>query len=388
VLAFNNMSGDAQQEFFSDGISEDIITDLSRLSELHVVARNSSFVYKKAAVSVPDAAKALGVRYVLEGSVRKAGNRVRVTAQLIDSSSGGHVWANRFDRELTDIFVVQDEITREIVTALKLKLTAGERDWMGRRRAVNVEAYELLLRGREQAWALTRSGNIAARSLTGAAIAIDPGYAAAHALIAFTHLNDYANGFAGDPEHSLRTGFELAQRVVEMDQDEPAGHLALGIAYSWRRDLDRAEAEARRGLALSPNSVELLILLANVQIFAGKPADALVTLDESTRLDPHYPDIALQFLADARFSLGHYEEAIAAIEERLARNPQSETAYALLASCYGQLGRAEEGRKAWEQALRINPDFSIDRRRRVQPFQNPEDFERRVEGLRKAGLAV
>ena len=275
VLAFDNLSGDPEQEYFSDGISEDIITDLSMLSELHVIARNSSFVYKKTAVSVPDVAKALGARFVLEGSVRKAGNRVRVTAQLIDSRSGGHVWANRFDRDLTDIFAVQDELTREIVTALKLKLTVGEQDRLARKRAVNVKAYEFLLRGREQALALTRGGNITARSLAGAAIAIDPEYAAAHALIAFTHLNDYANGFTSDPEQSLRTGLELAQRVVDMDEEEPAGHLALGIANVWSRDLDRGRAEALRGLELSPNSVELLILMANVQIFSGDPAAAV-----------------------------------------------------------------------------------------------------------------
>jgi adenylate cyclase len=388
VLAFNNMSGDPEQEYFSDGISEDIITDLSRLSELRVIARNSSFVYKKAAVSVPEVAKALGVRYILEGSVRKAGNRVRVTAQLIDSSHGGHVWASRFDRDLTDIFAVQDELTREIVAALKLKLTIGEQDRLSRRRAVDVEAYEFLLRGREQALTLSRSGNIAARSLAAGAIAIDPGYAAAHALIAFTHLNDYANGFTSDPEQSLRTGLELAQRAIGMDEQEPACHLALGIAYAWSRDLDRALEEADLGLALSPNSVELLILKANTQIFVGDPAGALVTLDTSMRLDPHYPDIALQFVADARFSLGDYEQAIAAIEQRLARNPQSETAYALLASCYGHLDRREESRQAWEQALKINPRFSIERRRRVQPFRKPEVFERRVGGLLKAGLAV
>ena len=388
VLAFNNMSGDAEQEYFSDGISEDIITDLSRLSELHVIARNSSFVYKKAAVSVPDVAKALGARYVLEGSVRKAGNRVQVTAQLINSSNGGHVWANRFDRDLIDIFAVQDELTQEIVAALKLKLTAGEQDRFARRRTVNVEAYEFLLRGREQALALSPGGNIAARSLAGAAIAIDPAYAAAHALIAFAHLNDYANGFTSDPKQSLRIGLELAQRVVAMDEEEPTGHMALGIAYTWSRDLDRALVEARRGLALSPNSVALLILMANVQIYSGDPAGALATLDASMRLDPHYPEIALQFVADARFSLGEYALAIAAIEQRLARNPQSETAYALLASCYGHLGRPEESRRAWEHALRINPAFSIERRRRVQPFRNPEDFERRAEGLRKAGLTV
>jgi TolB-like protein/Tfp pilus assembly protein PilF len=388
VLAFNNMSGDPEQEYFSDGISEDIITDLSMLSELHVIARNSSFVYKKAAIPLPEVAKALGVRYVLEGSVRKAGNRVRVTAQLIDSMTGGHVWANRFDRELTDIFVVQDELTGKIVSALKLKLTTGERDRLVRRRASSVEAYELLLRSREQALTLTRGGNVAARSLAEAAIAIDPQYAAAFALIAFTHLNDYANGFASDPGRSLRIGRELAERAVTMDEEEPFAHLARGIAYSWGRDLERAEAEAKRGLALSPNSVDHLLLLASVQIYSGDPGSALTTIDTLVRLDPHYPEFALQCLADARFSLGDYEQAIDAIERRLARNPQSETAFALLASCFGWLGRSEDSRKAWEHALRINPDFSVERRRKVQPFQNPEDFERRIEGLRRSGIRV
>ncbi len=237
VLAFTNMSGDAEQEYFSDGISEDIITDLSRLSNLHVVARNSSFVYKKAAVSVPDVAKALGVRYVLEGSVRKAGNRVRVNAQLIDSTSGGHVWASRFDRELTDIFAIQDEVTKEIVSVLKCKLTIGEQDRLTPKRSVNVEAFEFFLRGREQAWAATRTGNIAARGLLERAIAIDPDYAAAHAVIAMTHVLDYANGFSGDPEYSLQVGLELAQRVVRMDEEEPLGHFALGAAYLWSTGL-------------------------------------------------------------------------------------------------------------------------------------------------------
>jgi adenylate cyclase len=388
VLAFNNMSGDAEQEYFSDGMSEDIITDLSKLSELHVIARNSSFVYKKAAVSVPDVAKALGVRYVLEGSVRKAGNRVRVTAQLIDSSNGGHVWASRFDRELTDIFAVQDELTHEIVAALKLKLTDGEQDRLTQRRAVDVEAYELFLRGREQSWASTRTGNIAAHGLLGRAIAIDPGYAAAHALIAFTHVLDYANAWTSDPEHSLRIGLELAQQVVRMDEEEPHGHFALAMAYMWSRELDRAQAEARRCLALSPNSSDGLRMMAHVQIFSGDAAEALDTLDAYMRLDPHYPEIALQFLADARFSLGEFSQAIDALEQRLARNPQSDTAYALLASCYGHIGQSADCRTAWEKVLRINPSFSIERRRRVLPFRNPEEFERRVEGLRKAGLTV
>ncbi len=289
------MSGDAEQEYFSDGISEDIITDLSRLSELHVIARNSSFVYKKAAVSVPEVARALGVRYVLEGSVRKAGNRVRVTAQLIDASNGGHVWASRFDRDLVDIFAVQDEITQEIVAALKLKLTVGDKDRLAQGRAVNVEAYEFYLRARERASAHTRNGNIAARDLATAALALDPGYVAAYALISFTHVLDYVNAWSPDPEGSLRIGQELAQQAVEMAEEQPNGHFALVVASMWSRQMDRARAEVQRGLVLAPNSVDLHMAKAHMQIFSGDPADALETLDAVMRLDPHYPEVLLHF---------------------------------------------------------------------------------------------
>jgi adenylate cyclase len=388
VLAFNNLSGDAEQEYFSDGISEDIITDLSGLSELHVVARNSSFVYKKTPLPVPDMAKALGVRYVLEGSVRKAGSRVRVTAQLIDSTTGGHVWASRYDRELTDIFAIQDELTKEIVGALKLKLTSGEQDRLTQRRSVNVEAFELFLRGREQAWSATRAGGVNARSLLERAIAIDPNYAAAHAIIAATHIIDYANGFSVDPEESLRIGLALAQKVVEMDPEEPAGHFALCAGYIWSRDLEKAQAEAKRSQELSPNSADVYRITAQIKIFLGDPAGAVENLDDYVKRDPHYPDMTLQLVADARYTLGDYELAVEALQERLKRSPNSETAHALLASCYGMLGRAEECQKEWAETLRLSPGFSMERRRRVMPYRNPAHFELRVEGLRKGGVAV
>ena len=388
VLAFNNMSGDPEQEYFSDGISEDIITDLSKLSRLHVVARNSSFVYKKAAVSVPEVAKTLGVRYVLEGSVRKAGNRVRVAAQLIDSTTGGHVWANRYDRDLTDIFAIQDELTKEIVSALKCTLTIGEQDRMTPRRGASVEAFELFLRGREHLSSATLTSLVAARGLLERAVAADPNYAAAHAMLALTHVIDYANGFSRDPPESLRLGLETAQRATQIDPAEPSGYFALCSALMWSRDLDGARAAADRGIALAPNSAEGLRALAHVENFSGEPARALEHLDAYMRRDPYYPEIALQLAADARFALGQYEEAIAVLQQRLARNPRSETAYALLASCYGQLGRTDECRKAWEETLRIRPDFSMERRRRVMPFRKPEDFERRVEGLRRGGVSV
>ena len=388
VLAFTNMSGDADQEYFSDGISEDIITDLSKLSELHVIARNSSFVYKSGAVSIPEVAKALGVRHVLEGSVRRAGDRVRVTAQLIDATTGGHVWADRYDRSLTDIFAVQDELTREIVAALKLKLTVEEKGRLEHKRAVDIEAYNLFLRGREHAWQHTRTANISARALLERAIAIDPGYAAAHAIIAFTHMNDHVNGWGGDLDRLLHTSLEIAQRAVGMDGEDSLAHFAMSLAYSWSRDLDRAIEEARRCIALNPNSAEGHLALAHAQIFIGQPVEAIDTIETYFRLDPHYPDLALHFLAEAHFSLGEFERAIAVTRRRLERNPGSVMSNALLAACCGHLGRFDEARAAWAEALRIDPGYSIERRRRILPFRDPAEFERRVEGLRKAGIPV
>ena len=388
VLAFTNMSGEPEQDYFSDGISEDIITDLAKLSELHVIARNSSFVFKGRAVSVPVVAKTLSVRYVLEGSVRKAGTRIRVTAQLIDSTTGGHVWADRFDRDLTDIFAVQDELTREIVSALKVKLTAEEKSRLINRRTVDPEAYNLFLRGREQVWNHTRSGNIEARNLLGRAVAIDPSFAAAQAYLAFTHANDFVNGWSASPEQSLQTGLEIAGVAAAIDGEDPQAHFALAVAFLWNREHDKALAEAQRCLTLAPNSAEGHLATARIQIYSGDAADAIDMINAYMRLDPLYPVIALHFLAEAHVVLGHFEEAVAVLKQRLARDSNSESSYALLASCYGHLGKIAESRAAWAEVMRIAPDFSIERRRRVLPFRNPGSFERQVEGLRKAGLPV
>jgi adenylate cyclase len=388
VLPFTNMSGDPEQEYFADGISEDIITDLSKLSQMHVIARNSSFVYKRGAVSVPDVARALGVRYVLEGSVRRAASRVRVTAQLIDSTTGGHIWAERFDRDLNDIFAVQDELTKEIVSALKVNLSVDEKKRLVQKRAVDLEAYNLLLRAREQVWLHTRTGNIEARRLLERATAIEPNYAAAYAHIATTHVNDYIMGWGEDPNTSLEKGLEIARHAAALDEAEPDARFATGIAYLWKKDLEKASAEVARCLALKPNSTEGLRLTSHILIFSGRAADALKTIETNMRLDPVYPEITLYFLAEARFSLGNFDGAVEALKLRLERNPDSATSYALLASCCGHLGRIAEGREAWEQTLRIDPNFSIERRREILPFKNRADFELRVEGLRKAAAPV
>jgi len=388
VLAFSNMSGDPEQEYFSDGISEDIITDLSKLPELHVIARNSTFTYKGKPVDVKQIGRELGVGYVLEGSVRKAGNRVRVTGQLIDAASGAHVWADRFDRDLTDIFAVQDELTREIIAALKVKLTAELEGRLGRKTTINVEAYNFFLRGREQALLQTKSSNAEARALLERAIAISPNFAAAYAFIAFTRLNDYIVGRGEAAEQSLRTGLELARRAVAMDGEDPYAHFVLSVVSIWLRDYETARAEVQRCLALAPSSAEGRLQLANLHYYEGDPAAALETLNAYLRLDPLYPGLALHFVAQAQHALGQYEAAVETLKRRLERDPKSETAYALLASSYGHLGQIDESRAAWAQVMRIAPDFSVERRWGILPFKNPAGYAHRVEGLRKAGLPV
>ena len=278
VLAFNNMSGDPEQEYFSDGTSEDIITDLSKLSELRVIARNSTFTYKGKAVDVKQVGRDLGVRYVLEGSVRKAGNRVRVTGQLIDAASGEHIWAERFDRDLTDIFAVQDELTQEIISALRVKLTPEQKDRLARKNKIDEEAYDLFLRAREYRWHATRTGSIEARNLLGRAITINPDFA--------TYVLDYANGWAEIPEQSLQTALEIAERAVQLDEEEPYAHDVLAMALGFHRELDRALAEARRCLALAPSSAAGHATIARILTFSGDPASAIKMIDASMRLDP------------------------------------------------------------------------------------------------------
>jgi TolB-like protein/Flp pilus assembly protein TadD len=388
VLAFDNFSAEPEQAYFSDGIAEDIITDLSRLSQLRVIARNSSFTYKGRPVDVRQVGRELGARYVLEGSVRKAGQRVRVASQLTDTTTGSLVWAERFDRDLTDIFAVQDEISLEIIEALTIKLTPEMEARLTRRAAVDLEARNLFLRGREHAYLLTANGGAEARKLLERAIAISPDFAAALAFIAFTLVEDYVMGRGDDPQRSLESGLAIARRACALDDQDPYAHWSLSMALLWSRQHDEAMVAVRDSLALAPNLADGHMQLANLQYYMGDIEGALKTLDTYMQLDPLYPEIALYFLAEAQAASGHFDDAVATLKRRLERNPNSATSYALLASCYGHLGRIEESREAWAQVLRNEPGFSLERRRRVLPYRTPEIFERRIEGLRKAGLQL
>lgn len=386
VLPFDNMSGDPEQAYFSDGISEDIITDLSKISGLLVIARNSSFAYRGKSVSVPRMASELGVRYVVEGSVRRAGDRVRITAQLIDSSTGGHLWAERYDRDLTDIFAVQDEVTQQIVSALALNLTKDEQERLARRGTDHVEAYEYFLRGREQAWLHTRQGTAQARSLLERAIELDPGFAAAVAELAFTHVQDYVIRWSASPEQSLDLADDLARRAVALDDTESRAHRALALVHLWKRQHEEAIAEAERAIVLAPGSAEGYGILGHIVHYAGRSKESVALIDELMRLDPHYPDLWLHFLAQAHFALEQYAEAIDALRRRVSRRPDSDISHVLLAASYGHLGRRDEAQREWSEALRINPTYSLEDRRQVLPYRDPADFDRMVDGLRKAGL--
>jgi adenylate cyclase len=386
VLPFANMSGDVEQEYFADGISEDIITALSKLPQLFVIARNSAFTFKGKNVNVGEVGKSLGVRHVLEGSVRKAGGRVRITAQLIDASTGGHLWAERFDRELTDIFAVQDDVTSHIVSALALNLSRGDRQSIAVERTENQEAYDCFLRGRELWFQFSNKANREAERLLRRATALDPGFAPAFAFLAATMANAYSNEWSDNPAEALEEAEKAARRAVELDERYPYALWSLAMTLSWKRHNDESLSVAERAIAFNPNFAEGHSMVGVQLHFAGRSAEAISFFDRAMALDPRFNSIVLYFRAQVAYQLGQYDEAVSLLKRRILRNPETDTSRVLLAATLGQMGRIEEARDAWREALIINPAYSLEQRRNVLPFKNPADFDRIVEGLRKAGL--
>ena len=386
VLPFANMSGDAEQEYFSDGISEDLITDLSKVSALFVIARNSSFTYKGRAVKVQEIGRELGVRFVLEGSIRKAGNRVRITAQLVDATSGGHLWADRFDRDLTDIFATQDEVVQRIVGALAVKLTQREAQQLRRVGTRNIEAYECWLRARELLGRGTRESVVQCRRMHRRAIEIDPNFSAPYAGLAFAAVSDYVNAWVDEPALALEEAEGWARRAIELDEQQPVCHVALGNVLVWCRRHDDALAALNRAVELDHNYAQGHALIGMALMYSGRAAEALEAFATAMRLDPFHPNIVLHLVAQAHFSLGHDEVAATYLIERIARNPNTDASRMLLAACYGHLGRAEEARTAWAELLKVNPGFSLTQRAGVLPYKDTSDFQRIAEGLAKAGL--
>jgi adenylate cyclase len=321
VLPFVNMSEDPKQDYFSDGITEDLTTALSQISSLFVIARNSAFTYKGKAVKIQEVSKELGVQYVLEGSVRRANDQVRITAQLVDAVTDSHLWAQRYDRPLTDIFALQDEIVQKIVTTLKLQLTLREQGVLVRKTTDNLEAYDAYLRGVESWNRATQEANIQARQLLEKAIELDPQYGAAYAALSATHLGEWIFQWVQDPQ-TLGQAFALAQKAVALDDSLPRAYLILGEVYLWRdRQHKQAVAAAERAIALAPNEAEGSARLGLVLNFAGRPEEAIGLIEKAMRLNPRYPFSYLSWLGMAYRLTGRSEEAIAILKVAVTRNP-------------------------------------------------------------------
>jgi adenylate cyclase len=393
VLSFVNMSGDPDQEYFSDGLTEDLTTDLSKLSGLFVIARNSAFTYKGKAVKVQEVGRELGVRYVLEGSVRKSDTQIRINTQLIDTTTGGHLWSERYDRPLQDIFALQDEIRQKIVFALKVQLTEEEQKRFRQFPTTNLEAYDYFLRGIEavgRAWDEHRKeANVQARQMFEKAIELDPKYAAAYALLGWTYHLDYFFRWSQDPTHSQEQSFELAQRAVALDDSLSLAHRMLGNVYLFKRQHEQAIAEMERAIALNPSYAPAHMQLGIALVFAGQPEEGIGLIEKGMRLDPRNPALYLQNLGWAYRSTGQCEKAIAPLKQVLSLTPAYTPGRVNLAVCYVELGREEEARAEAAEVLRLDPNFSVENawRRENQPFKNPAPIlERLYAAARKAGL--
>ena len=387
VLPFTNMSGDPKQEYFSDGITEEIITALSKVPKLFVIARNSTFTFKGKPVKVQQVSEELGVRYVLEGSVRKAGDKIRITAQLIDALTGNHLWAERYDRNLSAIFTVQDEITKKIITAMQVKLTQGEQVQADARGTNNLEAYLKYLQARELAGRLNPENNALARQLAEESIALDPMYASAYQILAYTHQVDCWLGTSKSPKDSMAKSIELVQKAISLDDTYAEAHSLLGWIFSMTGQHDKALAEGEKAVALNPNSAQSHMTLGKILTFAGRYEESIPELKTAVRLNPIPPNIYLWSLGISYALTEHLDKAITWCEKAVRQEPNSLFARLFMAAIYSRAGRDKEARIEAAEVLRINPKFSLEKYAKTVTYKNQEDVERIISApLRKAGL--
>jgi len=390
VLPFTVMSADPEQEFFADGITEDIITALSKISSLLVVARNSTFTYKGQAVDVKRVSREQGVRYVLEGSVRKAGQRVRVSAQLIDATTGHHLWAERYDRDLEDIFAVQDEITHKVVIALDVRLSSGERVRVLSSGTKNLEAWECVRLSLDHTSRGTPEGQREARRLCEKALDLDPNYATAWAMLGWAHHNDVDVGMGNAPEASreaaLGSAMDCAKKALGLDPSCADAYSLLGICHLSKGEHDRAIAMSEKAVELAPNHAENLAVSAVVLNKSGRPERSLELIRKAMRLSPVYPSWFLWVLGTAYRLTGQTDRAVGAFEAAIKLTADYLAPHVGLVSTLGEIGREKDAKASRLEILRLDPDFSIKKYIRGLSYRNPADPARIAEGLRRAGL--
>ena len=387
VLPFTNISGDSEQEYFSDGITDDLITDLSKVSGLFVIARNSSFIFKGKATNVTQVGKALGVRYVLEGSVRRAGGALRINAQLIEAASGNHLWAERYDGDLTDIFALQDQITENVVAALAVTLTRAEQSRALGKETKDLQAYDYVLRGNSFHHRMTKEDNHKAKEMFERAIESDPEYAPAYAGLAWVLVHDSNQGWSSDAQRALKAGLENAERAIVLDNSLAKAHLALADAYCWTKRQEQAVVEGRRAVALDPSYADGHMALAYYLVTAGYAEEGVEEVQKALRFNPlHANRLYYEILSVCHYMLKQYEAAIEAGEQAVSRDPEHYEPHMFLASALAQLEKVDEARRHAQEIMRLNPSFSLRHYAESLPFKNKTDLDHRIAGLRKAGL--
>jgi len=389
VLPFDNMSDDPEQTYFSDGISEDIITDLSKVSGLTVIARNSSFAYRGNAIDLRQLGRELGVNCVLEGSVRRSGQRVRITAQLIDAQTGAHIWADRFDRDLTDLFLVQDEVTLEIVKSLKVHLTPKERAGIADIGTTNMAAHELFMRMRARHFFPGLTGEMWKQAVADGekAVELDPDYAQAHAVLSFMHVLDFHNHWSGRGEaDALALCKEHSEHSFALAPEGVLSNQAVAVAAFWNGDLDLAEQRIKKVLDLSPDYALGLFTYGEIEMGRRRFDNAVAAFERSIRLDPAFRHQYLQFLGMAHFLMRRFEAAALMFRERLNLVPNTDVGRAWLSATLGHLGEVDEAHQLWEELAQIAPSFNLVARLARLPFVAPQDIANVMDGLRKAGL--
>jgi adenylate cyclase len=386
VLPLSNMTEDPAQDFFCDGLSEEIITALSKIPKLFVIARNSTFTYKGKSVKVQQVAQDLGVQFILEGSLRKVGDRIRISSQLTDALSGYHLWAERYDRTMKDMFTIQDEITKNIISALQVKLTEGEQARVYSKGTDNLDAYLKIM---EANWLLlqsTKEGFIKARQLLEEAIFLDPSYALAYSLLGFSHSLEIWLGLSISPKESVTRAIELYQKAITLDSTLALARARLGYVYAAMiRQHDKGIAEGEKALALAPNSADVVNLYAIILTYTGRWHEAIPFFREALRLNPIPPNHYFRHFAVVLREMGQYDEAISLLKKAIAQEPDDIFAYLVLATVYSYCGRQEEAHNAAAEVLRINPKFKIERLPRGT-HKDLSIIEREDEALRSAGL--
>ncbi|MBW2428234.1 MAG: tetratricopeptide repeat protein [Deltaproteobacteria bacterium] len=385
VLPFKNLSGDSEQEYFSDGISNDIITDLAKFRELLVIASNTTFIYKNKPVNVQEIGRELDVRYVVEGSVQRAGDKLRINAQLVDTAGGHHLWAERYDRDLKDLFIVQNEIVQTIVAKLAVKVKSAEQARTKHKDPKSFKAYDYLLRGQGLFARRSRSANNEASQMFAKAIELDPQYGAAYAGLGWTHFRNVSDGWTEFIDQALQQAVDLARKALELDDAMASAYNLLGSAHIFQAQYELAINELHRAIKLNPNNSESHALLGWVLLWSGQTDEAIQALEKTIRLDVRSKQVVFLFhLGLAYYLEGQYQKAVAVLEEGVVQDPDYIGYHIGLAATYAQLGRTADAEREAANTLQRNPFFEVGFYGTA--FRNPDDREKIRAGLRKAGL--